>query len=248
MTFKSLRSKNQPKTAFLSFFFFSSPPLPLVCASHRACLLRWTSCWATWSRCGLTAWTTSLSLRGGSCHRWPCFPSYHLTTGATHSRVQHTSIRTCHLQAGYSTCGPHWSLFFSPPDPLLCYEGFAFVSSCVYAAGQPSNLAFTHAVLKLQARSGSGSQSLESNHQRVAGPDRIRSDTPLCAWQRIFNMMPASICCHGYQFEIILRAQLQTCRMMHFPWPLLVYKGFFLTDSQLICFSTRVSEQVFPYL
>lgn len=143
----------------------------------------------------------------------------------------------------------HCFFISSEKDLLLCYKGFAFVGSCVCAACQPSNLVFTHVVLKLQARSGGGgSQSLESNHQRVAGPDRIRTDTPLCAWQRIFNMMPASICCHGYQFEIILRAQQQTCPMMHFTWPLLVYKDFFLTDSQLICFSTRLSEQVFPYL
>lgn len=124
--------------------------------------------------------------------------------------------------ADYSVCGLHWSPFlhlqWERPS-----EGFAFVSSCVYAACQPPNLVFTPIVLELQARSCRGSQSLESNHPGVAGPDRIRPDTPLCAWQRIFNMMPASICCHGYQFEIIWRAQLQTCPMMHFAWLLLVY-------------------------
>lgn len=141
-----------------------------------------------------------------------------------------------------------WPSLLTVPSSPVCYEGVAFVNSRVSAACQPSNLLFTHVVLKLQARSGSGSQSLESNHQRVAGPDRIRTDTPLCAWQRIFNMMPASICCLGYQFEIILRAQLQTCPMMHSAWPLLVYQGVFLTGSQLIRSSTRVSEHVFPDL
>lgn len=123
-------------------------------------------------------------------------------------------------------------------DLQLRYEDSAFAGSCLYAA---SNLVFTHVILKLQARSGSGSHSLESNHQRVVGPDRIRTDTPYCAWQRIFNMMPASICRHGYQFEIVLGAQLQTRPMMHFARPGLCIKLF---PDRL----SRVREQVFPYL
>lgn len=98
---------------------------------------------------------------------------------------QHTTGKTsaliipCVAFAGHSS-----SPFSSENDPFIwaLYEGFAFAYSCsLYAACQPSNLVVTCVILKWQARSGSTSQSLESNHQRVVGPDRIRIDTPFCA-------------------------------------------------------------------
>lgn len=262
----------QKSTQSSSYFFLDlfSPPLPLVCAS---CSSRSSPQMDQLLGSVIEMWVdrmdnitqperrklSSLALLSllpsdNRCNTFSSSAHFHHHLQVHHSKnciIQFMNVAD-KLRAArhrrYSRLLYVWpSLVTVSSSPMRKTMRLCFCRQLCVCSLSASQSVFTLVVLKLQARSGRGSQSLESNHQRVAGPDRIRPDTPLSAWQRIFNMMPASICCHGYKFEILLGARLQTCPMMHFARPLLVYKGCFLTDSQLLCFSTRASEQVFPH-
>lgn len=237
MTFKPLWSKNQPRAAvifswicFRLLFLLSAPLIALVSSDGPVVGQRDRDVgWPHGQH--HSAWEEETVIAGPALPPTIWQQVQHIFQFSTlSSPPASTSLKNCIIQfmnvADKLRAARHRRysrLLYVWPSPVTVSSSpvrktmrLCFCRQLCVCSLSASQSVFTLVVLKLQARSGRGSQSLESNHQRVAGPDRIRPDTPLSAWQRIFNMMPASICCHGYKFEILLGARLQTCPMMHF--------------------------------